>query len=83
MSGGAGTECTHPYYTETGACYLTEYSTFTDTKFEAVSFATSYDHMSAIHYWKMITAQLTSLGHTAENARTVQCAKDAGVLGVS
>lgn len=83
MSDGTGTECTHPYLTETGACYLSEYSTFTDAQFEAVSFATSYDHISAINNWKKITAQLEKLGKVAEFARTVQCATDAGVVGVS
>ena len=35
---GDGTDCTHPYYTEDGECYLTEYSIFTDKKFERVSY---------------------------------------------
>ena len=72
--------CVHPYYTNDGECFLTEYSVFTDKKFESISYSTSYDHQSAVHYWKMITAQLSDLGREAE--RTVQCAKEAGIIGV-
>jgi len=75
---GDGTECTHPYYTEDGECNLEEYSAFTDKKFEAVSFKSSYDHQTAIHYWNEITAQLSKLG---EAARTIACSTDAGVIG--
>lgn len=74
-----GTECTHPYYTETGQCNLAEYSAFTDKKFAKVSYGTSYDHISAIHFWSKITAQLTHLGQ--ENERVAMCDKEAGVVG--
>ena len=80
---GDGTDCTHPYYTETGQCNLHEYSSFTDDKFTAIAYTTSYSYHDAINAWKTITAELSKLGETAKNMREMQCADDAGIVGVS
>ena len=78
-----GTDCTHPYYTETGSCNLHEYSAFTDDKFTAIAYTSSYAYQDAIAAWKAITAELSKLGEVAMTAREAVCADDAGIIGVS
>ena len=78
-----GTECTHPYLTNTGMCNLSEYSDFTDQKFWEVAFRSSYAFQEAVQAWNTITAELSRLGEVAENYRTAMCSTDAGIVGVS
>jgi len=78
---GDGTNCVHPYYLDTGMCYLNQYSSFTDKKFEKIAFKTAYGVQEAIAAWETITAELTQLGEKAMGDRTIMCDDDAGYIG--
>lgn len=78
-----GTECVHPYYTDTGMCNLKEYSSFTDKKFAAIAYKSAYAYQEAVEAWKTITAELTRLGKVAIASRLAECDDSAGIIGVS
>ena len=79
---GDGSQCVHPYYTDSGMCNLKDYSTFTDEKFAAIAFNSAYAYQEAVEAWKAVTAELSRLGQVAVSFRTAECAPDAGIIGV-
>ena len=78
---GDGTNCVHPYYLDTGMCYLNQYSAFSNAKFEKVAYKSAYGVQESISAWETITAELDRLGEKAMGDRTIECADDAGYIG--